>query len=276
MDTPTHASPSVLILGGEETETLIRAAAAGLDCVVRRIADTAGFGEGRPRADLVIVDSAWIDGPDTVRQWLDAEVLDAATALLLVAPSPVRSEEYREWLEAGVWEVVRTPVDPSLLGLRLRNLLGGRGPRGGSAITPAGPYPWPTLVRATEETLALAKRVERPVACVAVAVAQQENSEPREADRLMYRLGVAAREWVRGYDLVGLNEQHILLAVLPDTSRADADILAPRLGAALERALRRAGVVASLQSSTSEWAEAEDQSATDFLLGTLRAPGARR
>jgi hypothetical protein len=266
----TQGSPtSVLILGGAERQELIAAALSELDVRIDRLEGQDEFGRGQRRADLVLVDRALLDGPQTIASWLDSGVLDGGTPLLLTAPSPMDPGDYREWLEAGIWEVVRLPVDPALLSLRLKNLLGGRVGAGAPSITPMGPYPWPALVRATEETLALGRRYGRPVSCVALAVEAGSPEAPR-SPRLMYRLGVAAQEWVRGSDLVGLSEHDVLLAVLPDTTGYYADILGPRLVAAVERSLKRAGFVAGLRSATVEATTDRVQSAPDFLLAAVR------
>ncbi|MFW5951863.1 MAG: hypothetical protein ACOCVZ_07100 [Gemmatimonadota bacterium] len=276
MTSESERSSLVLILGGEETERLVAAALTNVRARIDRLDDRDEFGRAKRPADLVFLERASLegdgdDGPETVRGWLEQGILDAAVPLLLMAPSPVTPAEYREWLGAGLWEVVRLPVDPRLLSLRLRNLLGDRGAgEGQPSISPNGPYPWPTLVRATGETLALTRRHQRQLACMALAVEPGSDASDRSTPPLMYRLGVAAREWVRNSDLVGLSQHDVLLVVMPDTSGADADALGPRLVAALERSLRRAGTVARIRFATGTPSPDPDQSAMDLLLGTLR------
>lgn len=252
------------------------AALGGLRARVDRLRDGAELDRTARESGLVIVERSLVDGPAVVRGWLDADILDPTVPLLLFAPTPMESAEYRDWLAAGVWETVRLPIDPPILALRLRNLLGAQLDGHHLALASKRPYPWPTLVRATGETLALGRRYERPVACVAVAVSlpgndEHASDEEREgARRLMSRLGVAAREWVRDSDLVGLTEQDVLLAVLPDTTGYYAGILGPRLLAAMERSLKRAGTVAALRSATRAAAMDGSESAADFLLGAVR------
>lgn len=260
--------PSVLILGGEDTQRLIMAALSELPVRIDRLEDRAEFGRVQRPADLVILERARLDGPGVVEEWLEAGILNPTVPLLLMAAGPVGGQEYREWLAAGVWELVRLPVDPAVLALRLRNILGTRWEGDRTALRPNGPYPWPTLVRATGEVLALGRRHQRPVSALAVAVEQP--GEPHPSPRLMYQLGVAARKWVRDSDLVGLTEQDILLLVLPDTAGDDAEILRPRLLAALNRSLKRASTVAALRSATRPAPLDGSESAPEFLLRTVR------
>lgn len=266
----TDSSPSVLLLGGAESE-LVAAALDGLDVEIHRIQDREEFGRAQRRADLVLLERACLEGPGTVREWLDTEILDVTSPLLLLAPMPVGAGEYREWLSVGVWEVVRLPVDPDMLALRLRNLLGGPRLSGRRmSLGPQGPYPWSSMVRATEETLALARRLDRPVSCLAVAVDPGADPKEHPSPRLMHRLGIAAQEWVRDADIVGLSEHDVLLAVLPDTNADEAEILGPRLVAALQRSLRRAGIAAGLRVSTLEASPDPSQSAVGLLLAAAR------
>jgi hypothetical protein len=275
--------PSILILGGEETERLVTAALGELPIRVDRLEDRDDFGQSHRRSDLVLLQRAPLPmqraplvEPETVRDWLEAGILDPTVPLLLLASGPVSGDEYRDWLAAGVWEIFRLPIDPAILALRLRNLLDVRWSGSQPSLAPNMPYPWPTLLRATGEVLALGKRHARPTACVAVAVEQvggrgdEEGGSREPSRRLMHRLGVAAQQWVRDSDLVGLTGQEVLLAVLPDTTGDEAAILAPRLMAALERSLRRAKTVAALRSAIRSAPEDGSESAADFLLQAVR------
>ncbi|NIP77673.1 MAG: hypothetical protein GWM90_00100 [Gemmatimonadetes bacterium] len=269
--------PLILVLGGAETVEVIDPAVADLNVQVERLEDCDGL-EATPRtrkAAVVIVDAACAGSPEVLAEWNHGEAFDAAVPLLVFAPRPVEPAAYREWLTAGAWEVVGLPVDPALLGLRLRNMLGRRWAQlgAGLSITPSGPYPWPTLVRATGEVLALARRHGRDVACSAVSVERSGEGDAEQAADLMHRLGTTAREWVRRSDLVGLSEHDVLLVVLPDTTEANARLLTPRLVVALERALRRAGTVARLRTGVRGADPDKSTSAADFLLATIRRIG---
>jgi hypothetical protein len=266
---PSYAS--VLILGGADTERLMTAALQAPHAPLVRldlIEEQTEFGRTRRTSDLVILDRARIDGPETVAEWLHSEILDPTVPLLIFAPSPIAPAEYRDWLAAGVWDMVRLPVDPAMLALRLRNLLGNRGDALHAAMAPHHPYPWPTLLRATGEVMALGRRHERPVSCVALAV--ERTGEGESPPRLMYRLGVSVRQWTRDSDLVGVTEQDVLVVVLPDTPDEYAAMLAPRLLAALERSLRRAGTVARLRSAARSARLDGCETATEFLMGAIR------
>ncbi len=271
MEHPPAPSASVLILGGADTERLMTAALQAPHAPLVRldlIDDQAEFGRVRRTADLVLVDRGRIHGPETVAEWLHSDILDPTVPLLVCAPSPIAPAEYRDWLAAGVWDLVRLPVDPAMLALRLRNLLGNRGDAQHAMMAPHHPYPWPTLLRATAETMALGRRHERPVSCVALAVERTGEGEP--PPRLMYRLGVSVRQWTRDSDLVGVTQQDVLVVVLPDTSDDYAAVLAPRLLAALERSLRRAGTVARLRSASRSARLDGSETANEFLLGAIR------
>lgn len=263
----------ILVLGDEATSSVLETAVTDLDVDVERLDDCGPLRQAslQQRAALVVVDPTCIETPAALAAWTGSDTFDPGVPLILFAPRPVDSDTYREWLGAGAWEVVRLPVDPAMLALRLRNMIGGRrvGP-GGATIAPHHPYAWPSLVRATEEVLALARRYGRPVAFGAVAVDQGGDPGPPETTRVMNRLGVAAQEWVRKSDLVGVSEHDVLLLVLPDTELTDAEGLLPRLLAALERSLRRAGTVARFRAAVHTAAGNDNASATDLLLATIR------
>jgi hypothetical protein len=263
----------ILVLGGEETARVLEASVTELEVVIERLDDCELIRQGGPqdRADLVVVDVTCAESPATLAGWTESDVFDPSVPLLLFAPRPVDSEAYRSWLAAGVWEVVRLPVDPAMLALRLRNMIGGRRPPSGRPpIAPHHPYPWPSLVRATGEVLALARRYDRPVACAAIAIEPGGDPEAPGAPRMMNRLAVTAQDWVRNSDLVGISEHDIIVVVLPDTEHHEAEGLLPRLQAALERSLRLAGTVVRLRAAVHAADWTDDPSAVDFLLATVR------
>lgn len=269
--------PLILILGGEGTARAIEPAVSDLRVDLERFEDCSRAPESaRPRrAAIVVVDAACAQSPARLAAWVEHELFDPAVPLLLVAPRPVEQDTYREWLGAGAWEVVRLPVDPALMALRLRNMLGPRleGEAARPAIEPQGPYGWPSLVRATDEVLALGRRHGRPVACAAISVESGTDDTAARPLRVLRRLGIAAQAWVRKSDLVGMSEHDVLLVVLPDTRPSEAEILVPRLVAALDRSLRSGGIVARLRSGTHGASWDDDPSAVDFLLAAIRSIG---
>ena len=271
MDQREHP-PLVVVVGGEETRSLVAGALGEQEMRLEWLegADGLSASIGSP-PDAVLVDADLVAGPEEVSSWIESGWLRSAVPLLLIVRARPDSARLQEWLRAGVWDLVPLPVDSELLGLRLRNLLGNRRQPlpGRTWIVPAGPYSWTTLVRAADESLALGRRYDRPVSCIAISVHDMAADSPDDADRLLRRLGIAAREWVRGSDLVGLSESGAILVVLTDTPIDEAKVITPRLVTTLERSLQQWSVVARLDAATSS--PGPDQSATEFLLQAARS-----
>jgi hypothetical protein len=262
--------PVVVVLGAEDTRSLVADALVDQEIRLEWLREPAALGAGDLEPDAVLVDRDLLEGPGTVSEWLERGRLGPAVPLLLVARRAPDAAHLAEWLRAGVWDLVSVPIDARLLGLRIRNLVGHRRRLPGRTwILPNRPYSWTGLVRATDEALALSRRHDRPISCVAIAVHDESTGPPDARTRLLHRLAVATQEWVRGSDLVGVSDSGIILAVLPDTPPEEAQFLATRLVATLDRRLRQWSVLARLEAHHSS--PRPDQLASEFLLQATRA-----
>lgn len=262
--------PAVVVLGGEESRRLVADAVGDQDLRLEWLREPAALGTSAVEPAAVLVERELVDGPGEVDGWVRGGRLRPAVPLLLIVGQRPEAPEFQDWLRAGVWDMVSVPIDTRMLGLRIRNLVGHqRRPLPGRTwLHPNWPYAWTGLVRATEETLDLSRRHDRPIACTAIAVQGDTADPPEVAARLLNRLGAATQEWVRGSDLVGLSDSGVILVVLPDTTLEETRLFMPRLVATLERRLQRWSVVARLDAYCS--APAPGQSASEFLLQAVR------
>jgi hypothetical protein len=264
--------PVVVLLGGEESRSLVADALDEQALRLEWLREPGTLGaSGQPEPAAVLVDRDLLSGPADVTDWIEGGRLRPGIPLLLVVRRRPEPADLQDWLRAGVWDLVHVPLDARLLGLRLRNLMGHRRQPlpGRTGIAPVRPYSWAGLVRATDETLALARRFDRPISCVAIAVHGDPADPPDDDARLLHRLGVATQEWVRGSDLVGTSDSGVVLVVLPDTPLEEARLLTTRLVATLERRLRRWSILARLEAHSSS--PRPDHSASDFLLQAARS-----
>jgi DNA-binding response OmpR family regulator len=217
-------------------------------------------------ADAVVLDmdalsAAGVDLATVVDRALATARLDLSMPILAVAPGPVTREDRRQWLEAGAWDVLALPVDEEVLGLILTNLLRGRPPPpdrpprpDDPALYRAGyrkdPYPWRVLVRVIGETLLVARRHRRPLACVSFV---PEWNEPRSTAGpilLADRLARSILPFVRGDDLVGLTEQGAILVILPETTPDGARAIQVRMLKRLQDQIRVLGMLTGIRTAT--------------------------
>ena len=199
---------------------------------------------GASRAEAVIVDECL--EPAEVAQALDRGWVPGSAPLFVLARRLPDRDRYAAWLESGAWDIVKIPLESVALALRLQNILGGR--RADRTRTrPVPRYSLQSLSQAAEEALALARRYDRPLHCVGLAV-KWPDVEAQETGPLMERLADAAQRLTRRSDLLGVGDSRTLLILLPDTSAEGAEVFVGRLRETLQERLAEWGVDASLHT----------------------------
>lgn len=274
---PRRPLALVVSAGGDATTT-VREALASAGFSERSALPAAGGWDATDAADVVVLDGETVDVAETLVGASEAGRIDPGVPVLVAAPGPVAADRQLEWLRAGAWEVVATPADTETLSLFLTNLLRGR-------RTPPGavrledeprppqkePYSWRPLVRVTDESLALARRHHRPLACLAFVPVWREPDSASAPMLLANRLARTLLTQVRGSDLIGISEHGAVLAVLPDTDPVGAHIIENRLLASLRDEIRAWGMVAGIGAGLVEMES--DDSAAGFLLRAVAETG---
>lgn len=274
---PRRPLALVVSAGGAATASVREAlASAGFD--ERSAAPAPGGWDATDSADVVLLDGETVDVAETLVGASETGRIDPGVPVLVAAPGPVSTDQQLEWLRAGAWEVVATPADTEALSLFLTNLVRGRrtppgGPRVEDEPRPPQkePYSWRPLVRVTEETLALARRHARPLACLAFVPVWREPDTASAPMLLANRLARTLLTQVRGADLIGISEHGAVLAVLPDTDPIGAHIIQNRLLATLRQEIRAWGMVAGLETGLVEIDD--DDSAAGFILKAVSQAG---
>jgi hypothetical protein len=270
---------AVIVSGGSDGLDTVRAALKQAGLEERVVPFAPGWWGATGPADLVVLDGAGNDIPDTLARAAADGHVDPGVPVLVAMPAPVGSDRQLEWLRAGAWDVIATPADTESLALFVTNLLRERSsaigpPTSGRAVgRERVPYPWGPLVRATGETLHLAFRSRRPLACLAF-VLDWATTDPFSSPVLLaHRLARDLIRQVRKADLVGISEQGDILIVLPDTRPEGADAIHGRLLRALQHEARAMAVITGVRSATGIAAEDDPDggdSAAAFLLDTVR------
>jgi DNA-binding response OmpR family regulator len=277
----------VVSAGGDGTATVREALARAGFAEESALPAAAGW-DATASADLVVLDGENVDVEETLVRASEAGRLDPGIPVLVSSPGPVASERQLSWLRAGAWEVVATPADAEALSLFVTNLVRGRRPapgavpegdmdpeaaEGDAAPRPAQkePYSWRPLVRVTEETLSLARRHHRPVACLAFVPVWREPDSASAPMLLANRLARTLLAQVRGSDLVGISDHGAVLAVLPDTDTVGGAIISRRLLTTLRDEIRAWGMVAGIQAGQCD--ADRDETAAGFLLRAVGQAG---
>jgi hypothetical protein len=277
---PTRRPLALVVSAGGHTNDTVRAALKRAGIVERVVPPSEHGWDTTERPDLIVIDGTDLDLEEILARAAAGGRLDPAVPLLGSAPGPIDSNRQRQWLTAGLWEVITTPTDDEALALFLTNLLRGRSPPASAIADDDGeaeansaraPYAWRILVRATAECLSLASRHGRPLACVAVV---PEWPDPDVTDRRTLLTGFLAPlilGRVRKSDLVGMSDDAVL-AVLPDTGLEGATVLRERLIRDLRREVQESGMTTAFRVAATvaleEGGEGGD-SATRFLRGAV-------
>jgi PleD family two-component response regulator len=203
--------------------------------------------------DVVLIDFHLpdMDGIDVARELRQAEHLDAVTPVLMMTSSTVGRAERLEALEAGAWDILRHPVDPSELILRMETFVRAKHQadqiREEGLTDPAtGLYNLRGLLRRATEVSADAVRHSRPLACVAFGPEwtsgppeePTEDAAPPAPAEPEASTAWAFKSVTRLSDMVGRLSTGEFVIVAPGTGREGALRLADRVLALVEQAAR--------------------------------------
>jgi hypothetical protein len=217
------------------------------------VPESTGWDESE-RPDVVVLNADGMDVLETLLAAGEADRLHPTMPVLVVTPDHVPAERVMAWRRAGIWEVVPSPVDAELLSPFLRNLVRAHRPpptlRPGEPVADLKePYTWRPFLRVAEETLALTRRYDRPLACLAFVPEWREPGSASAPLLLATRLARTLMGRMRGGDIVGLSEHGAVLVLLPDSDPAAADRLEERLREELHAEIRSWGMVTRVQSA---------------------------
>jgi two-component system cell cycle response regulator len=198
----------------------------------------------RANPDLIIVDFHLpdLDGVDVVRELEQRSLLDPATPVLMMSSGGVGRAERLEALGAGAWDILRHPLDPGELILRLENLIRVKQEADRlrqELITDltTGLYNVRGVLRRAREIGADSVRSGRPMACIAVgpewAGELSNTSVPQEPEaptnEIAERAARAIRSAVRESDAVGQMGPYEFVIVALGLDQASATRLADRI-----------------------------------------------
>ncbi|HSM61079.1 MAG TPA: response regulator [Longimicrobiales bacterium] len=205
--------------------------------------------------DVIIIDFHLpdMDGIELARQLRQAPTVDAVTPLLMVSAGTVGRAERLEALGAGVWDILRHPVDPSELILRMETFVrakheADRIREEGLTDPGTGLYNVRGLLRRATEISADAIRYDRPLACIAFGpewsgqtpepegVSEEEAPGPNERTRGM---AWALRTVTRLSDTIGRLGTGEFVVVAPGTNREGALRLADRVLELIQSSVKR-------------------------------------
>jgi PleD family two-component response regulator len=240
-----ETSPLVLIASRDEwTSRSLESVLAPAGFAIARAYDAAQVVSRaratRPDAILLFTDLSGETGVSVCRRLRREGAVTASTAIVLLTTDPVSREAELDALEAGAWELLPFPADPSALCARLRTYtdakmdadaarLAADVDAGSGIYTPAG------LVRRSRELIAFARRMELPLACVVFETDGGPATAEGESPDLG-RIAAVFREVGRKSDVIGRVDARRLAVVATDTDHAGAQGLARRLSAALDPA----------------------------------------
>lgn len=183
--------------------------------------------------DLVITDFRLPDcsGADVSRQLRAAAVAGTGPPCMIMSADALSRAERIECLEAGVWDIATTPIDPDELLLKARTFV--RVKRSCDAATErglldpeTGCYNLNGLILRLGELASDAARWRRPMACVVIGL------EPGTTGRLA-EVVKRIRSVLRTSDALGRLSQTELAVVASGTDDPGAQTMAQRMGAAL-------------------------------------------
>jgi diguanylate cyclase (GGDEF)-like protein len=199
--------------------------------------------------DLVIVDYHLpdFDGIELARKLRSAPNVHLVTPLLMMSSSTLSRAARLEALGAGVWDILRHPVDPSELVLRVETFVAAKQEadriRDESLMDPkTGFYNTRGLLRRAGELSADAVRFDRPIACIALGpelMAGLPNAKHEPGELGSPVVAGALRSVTRVCDTVGRLGPGEFVIVAPGTDQEGALRLADRVLEALDEASRQ-------------------------------------
>ncbi len=191
--------------------------------------------------DAMIVDFHLpdLDGIEVARELRRAPTVHSVTPLLMISASSVGRAERMEAFGAGAWDILRHPVDPGELVLRVETLVrakqeADRIREEGLTDPGTGFYNARGLLRRAHEMSADAIRFERPLACIAFGPewlnrAVAEEAAQASSDPFAEGIARALKSVTRGSDTVGRLASGEFVIVAPGTDRDGAVRLADRV-----------------------------------------------
>lgn len=204
----------------------------------------------RAGPDLAMVDFRLpdMDGIDVVREFGTQEILPAVTPVLMMSSTGVGRAERLEALGAGAWDILRHPLDPGELILRIENLVRAKQEADRlrqELITDLGTglYNVRGVLRRAREIGADSVRFGRPMACIAVGpewagpemeIEAATHGDPGVRD-LAANAARAVRSAVRESDAVGQMGPCEFVIVASGVDQAGAAVLADRILENLEQ-----------------------------------------
>ncbi len=197
------------------------------------------------RPDVIVLDAALGEGQalDVSRMLRADPSIGSGTPILLLVPTRPQRDDHLKALRAGVWELVRQPLNVGELLGRLDRYVLGKVERDGASRRDlvddvTGLYTTQGLARRAGELILQAAQHNTSVACVAVAPDRQgpeAGTDGRDALRGVARLLAASG---RGSDAIGRIGPAEFAVVAAGVNRAGARQLAQRLRDAVGVELR--------------------------------------
>ena len=140
------------------------------------------------RPDAIIVDLHLPDmtGPDLCRAMRNLPSVGRGTPILVLSTAPLGRSERLEAVQAGAWDILRPPLDPEELVLKVTTFVAAKleadQAREESLCDPhTGLYNIRGILRRVDEVAADAARNRRSMTCVVVGVQDHEHSENRSS-----------------------------------------------------------------------------------------------
>lgn len=190
--------------------------------------------------DAIIVDFHLpdLDGIDVSRELKRAPTVHAITPLLMISAGTIGRAERLEALSAGAWDILRHPVDPGELVIRMETLVRAKQEADrirdeGLTDPGTGFYNARGLLRRAHEISADAIRFKRPLACIAFGPEWIDQATAGEdakgVDRLAEGIAAALHRVTRISDTVGRLASGEFVIVAPGTDHEGAVRLADRV-----------------------------------------------
>ena len=194
--------------------------------------------------EILVIDMHLPDmtGIDVCREARRLPTVRSSTPIVMMSTSPLGRAERIEALRAGAWDVVRPPLDPEELILKIGAFVTAKqeadAAREESLLDPlTGFYNVKGLLKRVGEVTAEATRSRRPLACVVLGMDVDELSEGEDAEgdpSVPSGLTEALASTARVSDIMGRLGEGNFVVVAPGTDPGGAHRLAMRLLAAVD------------------------------------------
>ena len=196
--------------------------------------------------EILVIDMHLPDmrGVDVCREARELPTIRASTPIVMMTTSPLGRSERIEALRAGAWDVVRPPLDPEELLLKIGAFVTAKqeadAAREESLLDPlTGFYNVKGLLKRVSEVTAEATRSRRPLACVVLGMDWSRAEEVDDVRSLPDGLTTALAATARVSDIMGRLGEGNFVIVAPGTDPGGAHRLAMRLLAAVDEGVPR-------------------------------------